>query len=224
MIQPHTPLPLSLYLDTSSSFGTFTLLDHTGILISKTSESPMNHARVIHTEIEGMLAKLGIDWAQLNAVFVLNGPGSYTGLRIALSVAKGICFGLDIPLYLMTKFDLLAKQILREKQFSPFVVVQKAREHEFFAACYDSIGEVLLVPELYLTSELNAIIETKHANVYSDEQYEDDIVKQVHVQTVNPDDIKQVCYDLLNQKKIASLMESEPFYLKNVYINQINKL
>ena len=69
-----------------------------------------SHAERLHTYIEEVLAFAKIKKTQLSAVTVSKGPGSYTGLRIGVSAAKGLCYALDIPLLSIPTLDSLSHQ------------------------------------------------------------------------------------------------------------------
>lgn len=69
-----------------------------GHVFLKEGEGTMNHAESLSRLIKDCMVEAGIQFTDLNAVAISDGPGSYTGLRIGASVAKGICYALDLPL------------------------------------------------------------------------------------------------------------------------------
>lgn len=106
-----------------------------------------NHATVL-----GGFVKNALDYAKmcemkLDAVAVSIGPGSYMGLRIGLSEAKGLCFGLDIPLIGVNTLKLLSVAVMFSKNIGPddyFVPMIDARRMEVFTAVYDlALNEVM---------------------------------------------------------------------------------
>lgn len=106
-----------------------------------------NHATVL-----GGFVKNALDYAKmcemkLDAVAVSIGPGSYTGLRIGLSEAKGLSFGLDIPLIGVNTLKLLSVAVMFSKNIGPddyFVPMIDARRMEVFTAVYDlALNEVM---------------------------------------------------------------------------------
>lgn len=80
---------------------------------SRTSEKGANHASVLPVFIESLLAELRQEGKPLDAVAVSGGPGSYTGLRIGVSTAKGICYGSALPLIAIDTTQIIASSILR---------------------------------------------------------------------------------------------------------------
>ncbi len=75
------------------------------------NNNQFSHAERLHIFIENVIKECGINKSQLDAVAVSKGPGSYTGLRIGVSAAKGLCFALDIPLISIPTLQSLANQI-----------------------------------------------------------------------------------------------------------------
>lgn len=94
------------------------------------------HSEKLHVFIEELLEETGIAADQLNAVAVSKGPGSYTGLRIGVSAAKGFSFALDIPFIAIATLQSLAKQAkCKDCYIIPMI---DARRMEVYAAVYDS--------------------------------------------------------------------------------------
>ncbi len=94
-----------------------------------------SHAEKLHVFIEQILSQNRIKPADLDAVAVSMGPGSYTGLRIGVSAAKGLAYGLDIPLIAVSTLENLAREI---KTGSGYIIpVIDARRTEVYSAVYD---------------------------------------------------------------------------------------
>jgi tRNA threonylcarbamoyladenosine biosynthesis protein TsaB len=80
------------------------------ILCKEVADLGYSHAEKLHVFIDEILEEAGISYRDLSAVAVSRGPGSYTGLRIGVSAAKGLCFALDIPLISVDTLEVLASQ------------------------------------------------------------------------------------------------------------------
>jgi len=80
------------------------------ILYKEIAEEGYSHAERLHVFIEEIIKEAGIGYQDLSAIAVSQGPGSYTGLRIGVSAAKGLCFALDIPLIAVDTLQVLASQ------------------------------------------------------------------------------------------------------------------
>jgi tRNA threonylcarbamoyladenosine biosynthesis protein TsaB len=81
------------------------------ILCKEIAEEGYSHAERLHVFIEEIITEAGIIYKDLSAVAVSQGPGSYTGLRIGVSAAKGLCYALDIPLIAVDTLKTLASQL-----------------------------------------------------------------------------------------------------------------
>jgi len=95
------------------------------------------HAEKLHPFIEKALRESGKKINDINAVAVSNGPGSYTGLRIGISAAKGICFALDIPMIALNTNDVLIEGIEEKEDAKVLLSVLDARRNEVYARLYD---------------------------------------------------------------------------------------
>jgi len=80
------------------------------MLCKEIAEEGYSHAERLHVFIEEIIKEAGINFQDLSAIAVSQGPGSYTGLRIGVSAAKGLCFALDIPLIAVDTLQVLASQ------------------------------------------------------------------------------------------------------------------
>ena len=125
-----------------------------------------NHARVLSSFIESVMKYATSREIKLDAVAVSLGPGSYTGLRIGLSEAKGLCFGLDVPLIGIHTLKLLAVELMfahffeEEVYFAPMI---DARRKEVYTAVYDPmLREVMPAQPLILDENSYADVLAKH--------------------------------------------------------------
>lgn len=114
-----------------------------GQLLSIKEDNSKNysHAEKLHVFINDILSEAGIKAEDLDAIAVSKGPGSYTGLRIGVSAAKGLCFSMDIPLISVPTLDLLAHKLKGESGF--FISMLDARRMEVYSSVYDaSINQI----------------------------------------------------------------------------------
>lgn len=105
------------------------------LLCKEMSEQGYSHAEKLHVFIADALQELQIDFSDLSAVAVSQGPGSYTGLRIGVSAAKGLCYALNIPLIAIDTLEVLAKQLLISEGL--IVPMIDARRMEVYNAVFD---------------------------------------------------------------------------------------
>ena len=100
------------------------------------SEMGYSHAEKLHVFIDEILHELQLDYKDLSAIAVGQGPGSYTGLRIGVSAAKGLCFALDIPLIAIDTLQVLASQL--EINSGLIISMLDARRMEVYSAIFNS--------------------------------------------------------------------------------------
>ncbi|RRQ49391.1 tRNA (adenosine(37)-N6)-threonylcarbamoyltransferase complex dimerization subunit type 1 TsaB [Maribacter algicola] len=96
-----------------------------------------SHAEQLHVFIKECMDESGFSMTDLDAIAVSKGPGSYTGLRIGVSAAKGLCFALDVPLISIATLKSLASQLkIAEGDF--IIPVLDARRMEVYSAVFDA--------------------------------------------------------------------------------------
>ena len=106
------------------------------ILCKEIAEQGYSHAEKLHVFIEDILKETEISVQDLKAIAVSKGPGSYTGLRIGVSTAKGLCYALNIPLISVDTLQVLAKQVVVENGL--IVPMIDARRMEVYSAVFDA--------------------------------------------------------------------------------------
>ncbi|CDF77967.1 peptidase, M22 family, partial [Formosa agariphila KMM 3901] len=104
--------------------------------LKEDNDKGYSHAERLHGYIKALLEENNIDKSQIDAISISKGPGSYTGLRIGVSTAKGLCFALNKPLIAVSTLEALAHQV----QASEGVIVSMldARRMEVYSAVYDA--------------------------------------------------------------------------------------
>lgn len=94
------------------------------------------HSKIILPSIMALLAEAGIDKASLDLIIFGQGPGSFTGLRIAVGVVQGLAYGLDIPVIPLSTLACIAQGEFRRSGAVNIVVAQSARKREVFFGSY----------------------------------------------------------------------------------------
>ena len=105
------------------------------ISIKEENDEKYSHSTKLHLFIKDVLEESNINVNELSAVSVSKGPGSYTGLRIGVAAAKGLCFSLDIPLISISTLLILAKQVKIDSGY--ILPVLDSRSNEVYSAVYD---------------------------------------------------------------------------------------
>lgn len=145
-------------IETSGKYCSVALSKDGVVEFSLEDNTEMNHARVIGPFIDRCMQEARRkEWA-IDAVAVSIGPGSYTGLRIGLSTAKGLCFALDVPLIAISTLKILAvKAMFRSMEWTGeeiLVPMIDARRMEVYTAAYNFRLDELMKPQpIVLSSE-----------------------------------------------------------------------
>ena len=134
-------MAIILNIETSAKICSVALSEEGQILYQLEDHEGQNHAVKLAPFVQKCMDQLKAHGKKLDAVAVSNGPGSYTGLRIGLSMAKGLCFGLDIPLITVSTLEVLVvKAMFRswDNQGDEIVIPMiDARRMEVFTGAYD---------------------------------------------------------------------------------------
>jgi tRNA threonylcarbamoyladenosine biosynthesis protein TsaB len=139
--------PILLLIETSTDVCSVAISSGEEILASRVLKEPRSHARVVAPMVSDLLSERGIDMAEVDGVVVSKGPGSYTGLRVGVSLAKGLCYGASKPLIAVCSLELLANLALKQIEGSTLTNLDEkifivpmidARRMEVYTAVYDA--------------------------------------------------------------------------------------
>jgi tRNA threonylcarbamoyladenosine biosynthesis protein TsaB len=137
-----------LALDTSSIACSVALQMHDGVT-ERYEEQPREHTRILMPMIESVLHEAGAALAELDAIVLGNGPGSFIGMRIAASVAQGLAFGAGLSIVPVSSMAAVAAQVFDETDAAEVVVAQDAHMNEVYLGMYrqESGLAVEIMPE-----------------------------------------------------------------------------
>lgn len=217
-----------LHIDTSADTSSIAITLKGQILTTATNTETRNHAASINNMIEQVLGDINIKSTDLNAVAVCSGPGSYTGLRIAMATAKGICYALDIPLILNDKLALLAgNDATKYTEPASFASILIAREGEYFMGIYGREGDVI-VNAAHFTEEKMAEILKFQEKLHITTNVVEDIFYKLKVSflTLNQDITldfhywAKIAYEQYSNQHFTNILYATPQYLKQVYTHK----
>lgn len=134
------------------------------LLLKEDYGNNYSHAERLHVFIDETLREAKIERRQLNAIAVSKGPGSYTGLRIGVSAAKGLCYALDIPLISISTLEALAHQVKPES--GVVVPMLDARRMEVYSAIFSSELKQIRDIEAQILDEISFAEELSKGKVY----------------------------------------------------------
>ena len=138
-----------LLIDTTSRLCSVSIACNDEVIGVRESDEHLDHAAKLTSYIQEVLKDTSLKIEQLDAIAISAGPGSYTGLRIGVSTAKGLCYALNIPLIAVDTLYSLASQAQQTLDVSPnelLVPIIDSRKEEIYAAIYDSSLKTILEP------------------------------------------------------------------------------
>ncbi|MDT7829541.1 tRNA (adenosine(37)-N6)-threonylcarbamoyltransferase complex dimerization subunit type 1 TsaB [Pricia sp. S334] len=131
-------MAIILNLETATTNCSVSVAKDGNLLALKEHDTPnYSHSEQLHVFVQDVLKDAGLALSDLEAVAVSKGPGSYTGLRIGVSAAKGLCFSLDVPLIALSTLASMAHQAQGE-DIDFIVPVLDARRMEVYSAVFDA--------------------------------------------------------------------------------------
>ena len=146
-----------ILIETSTALCSAALAEDGSVTYYRESDAMRSHASLTAVFVDEMLKERGISLKDVDAVCVSMGPGSYTGLRVGVSTAKGLCFGAKLPLLAVGTLDILVHQAIAEglvpegcKYIIPMV---DARRMEVYSAVFTPDGKQVSETEAVIIDE-----------------------------------------------------------------------
>ena len=218
-----------LLIDTALNSAFVALASDQTILACKVNDQQNDHASWLHPAIRSLFEETGIKMGQLDAVGVTAGPGSYTGLRVGMAAAKGICFAQQIPLISVSTLQLLAAGAVTEST-DVIIALIDARRDEVYAGVYDRGLQALapeqamiLSPDSFQTwRENNQVVFTGNGTSKVER-----LIGIKNFLLVTPKRLEQklaiLTYEKFQRAEFADLAYQEPVYLKEFHQNTKDK-
>lgn len=213
-----------LSIETSTSVCSVAVSEDDCLFFRKESSAVSSHSALIGSYVEEALGVVNLRGRTLDAVAVSAGPGSYTGLRIGVSAAKGVCFGCNVPLIAVPTLEIMAAHMRKqlpdfEGLFCPMI---DARRMEVYAALYDAEGlEVRGVQADIVDKDTYAAFLAEHDVCFFGNGAEKCMDEIASPRASYVPDIAPLASDMMSfaQKAYASedfvdVAYYEPFYLK----------
>lgn len=132
-----------ILIETSTELCSAAIASDGKIISYKESTKPREHASLTAVFIDEMLKETGMKVSDCSAVCVSMGPGSYTGLRVGVSTAKGLCFGAGIPMLAVGTLDTLVWQAGDRTDYKYIIPMIDARRMEVYTAVFAPDGKQL---------------------------------------------------------------------------------
>ncbi len=222
-------MPIILNIETSSTNCSVSLSNNNKLIDCLEKDSPnYSHSQKLHSFISELMEKNNISFKDLDAVAVGIGPGSYTGLRIGLSAAKGICYALDIPLISVSSLENMVSNI----QFEGVIISTiDARRDEVYSCIFDKDKKVL-------REELPEIINSKSYINYSKKDkvlivgngqkkckeiidFNNNFNWNINIQKPSASNMGDIAYKKFELNDFEDIAYCEPKYLKEFKTNNV---
>ncbi|WP_295772497.1 tRNA (adenosine(37)-N6)-threonylcarbamoyltransferase complex dimerization subunit type 1 TsaB [uncultured Mucilaginibacter sp.] len=219
-------MSLILQIETATTACSVAIASQNEILAVKELNQRNVHAEVITVFIEEVFAALQMQYADIDAVAVSSGPGSYTGLRIGVSTAKGLCYGLDKPLIAVETLQAMANgmaELINDEDLLLCPMID-ARRMEVYTALFDAKGNRLqpTTAEIIDEHSFASVLEQQKVLFFGDgaakcqevlgkwsnARFETDFINSAK-------HLSKGAFEAFSSQKFEDVAYFEPFYLKD---------
>ena len=215
-----------LQINTAFSEASIAISCNGELLLEMQNPDQYDHAAFLQPAILELCTKTNIPLKELHAVSVVNGPGSYTGLRVGLASAKGICYALNIPLICINTLEWMAVGNASNNHEWICAMID-ARRNEVFTALYDQVGNLLMPATAMVLDENSFEPELeKHPIRFIGNGAEKWKALCQHKNASFPSSLENaehlasLSFQCYTKTAFADLAYSEPFYIKEFYSTQ----
>lgn len=195
------------------------------------NEDTRMHAAFLHEAIRQLLAEAGWTPRNLGAISVSIGPGSYTGIRVGLSAAKGLSYALKIPLIGLNTLEVMACTAIHEKEpwTGDCIAALQAREEEIFIAGYTSDMEEIMAPALIHPSDFQ--MDTSQRSLIITGDGADQLMQFNGVQLkiyqpeneITPEALSAISHRKYSINSFMEVADADAVYLKEAYVTSAGK-
>ncbi len=227
-------MTLILGIETSTKICSVAVSDGEQLLTLKEEGGEYSHAEKLNGFIDAVLKEVKVDISQLDAVAVSKGPGSYTGLRIGVSTAKGLCYALNKPLISVDTLQAMAQKMEEENtNFDLYCPMIDARRMEVYTALYNQKNEQIKPIEAKIIDENSFIEELSNNKIVF---FGDGAEKCKEVLSSNSNAsfskeglpsaeyINKLAYKKFQDEQFEDVAYFEPYYLKDFIATTAKKL
>lgn len=218
-----------LNIDTTHEVGSVAI-GKDGVVINELTHSEQrDHAGWIQDAIKEIINLSELKFEDLDAIAVTGGPGSYTGIRVGLATAKGLCYALKIPLIQINTLDLMYWTIreLRKEVADFYCPMIDARREEVWMGCFDEKGGEILEkgPQILTNFDFNKILTTGNILCFgSGATKYNYLLNSANIKVLSSfvykaSDMVTLSENFYRTENYSDLFYSEPYYLKEFYTN-----
>ena len=213
-----------LHIDTTTKKCSVALAQDGELMIQKELLSEeFSHSEQLHPFIEEVLKESGLKSSSLSAIAISKGPGSYTGLRIGVAAAKGLCFALDLPLIALNTLEIMV-QPYEVSPYSFIIPMLDARRMEVYTAIFDETKKWIqeTMAEVLTKNTFTSIVNEQSCLIIGDgaikfktlhPKINASYTNEIHYPVAK--DMITLAWKKFNAKEFEDLAYFEPFYLKD---------
>jgi tRNA threonylcarbamoyladenosine biosynthesis protein TsaB len=214
-----------LNIETSTNVCSIALSENGTCIFTKSNAEGMNHAAMLSLFIADALEVLKIAEKKLDAVAISSGPGSYTGLRIGVSTAKGLSYGYGIPMIAVSTLEVMTAQATKTNEYAKnalFCPMIDARRMEVYSAFFNSEGKLIreISADVIALNSYKELL-TDHPVYFFGNGAEKCKTTITHSNAHFIDDVTPLAENMISfaeqafsKKKFVDVAYFEPFYLK----------
>ena len=198
------------------------------ILCKEIAEEGYSHAERLHVFIEEIIKEVGITFQDLIAIAVSQGPGSYTGLRIGVSAAKGLCYALDIPLIAVDTLQVMASQV--NVSSGLIIPMLDARRMEVYSAIFTPNYEKqrAVQAEIITENSFEELQETLYFVGDCAEKCKTVLTKENYIfldeiKYPSAKEMSGISFEKYQKNETVDVAYFEPYYLKDFMITTSKK-
>ncbi len=218
-----------LNIETSTSVCSVSISNNGKLTALKQTREINSHSKLLTVFIEDIFKENNIDIKTIDAVAVSKGPGSYTGLRIGVSAAKGIAYGLNIPIISVDTMQIISANLLRKfpeisnEKNSILLPMIDARRMEVYNALFDINLNLIkeVSAEIIDENSYSELLKSKKVYFFGDgsDKCKEIILNEnaIFIQEIFPsaEDMIEFSYKKFEAGDFENTAYFEPFYLKN---------
>ena len=217
-----------LQIETSTTNCSVAISKNGETIALKEVSNGYSHAENLHVFIKDILAENKLEYSDLDAIAISKGPGSYTGLRIGVSTAKGLCFSLDIPLVAIETLEVLAHQVDVENGF--IIPMIDARRMEAYTTVYNSKHEKMrkIEAEVLDKNSFSTFL-SKYGTVFIGNKTEktQEVIQHENATFIDSlpsaKEMSKLAYIKYKKNDIEDVAYFEPYYLKDFLVTPAKK-
>ena len=226
-------MSLILGLETSTKICSVAISDGDKLLALQEEGGEYSHSEKLTVFIQKVIAEAGLNLNQIEAVAVSKGPGSYTGLRIGVSVAKGLCYALDKPLIAVDTLQAMALGLSLTEKANLYAPMLDARRMEVYTAMYNGKNEMIkeVTAKIIDENSFSEILKNNKILFFGDGAEKCKAILSKHPNAIfsnegNPSAqyINKIAQEKFDLKQVENVAYFEPYYLKDFVGTTAKKL